>query len=825
MTGTRTPLAIPPTLLNVTWPFIAGFLAITVVGVVSLQLLMATHGFSQGENLWAKNQKSATFQLLRYAQSGDPDALRQHDAAMTVHHHFRKGRAAAVGTPFQRAMVLEEFTKAGVSLPDIEKAAWLYENFRETGVVRRLMNLWSEGESILAGLEPLRDELADFYRNGRNDLRHLAEISDQIERIDRLLEPREFAFSQTLGDTAHRVYRVLLSIEIALGTILLAAILWRTFRLLQERRRIEHTLSAERQRATVTLASIGEAVISTDPKGRILYMNPVARQLLQHHAPGPGPEGPQPLLGDWVRLVEGETGVEKKPLTDELLDGRIEGLQSDIDHLLVRRDGTSVPVSWVATPIRDGGETRGAVLVLHDTTREKQLIDRLSWLAAYDPLTCLPNRREFESRLLRALAVLRQRGGPSGLRREDDRQHVLMLIDLDQFKLINDTCGHAAGDEMLRQVTRAMNRHVRGEDTLARMGGDEFALLLLDCPAEKGEQKAEELRQAIGEVVLAWGLRRFATSASIGLVHLDHSQHELNEVLSAADMACYKAKDNGRNRVEVYRSDDVHLVARFGEMAWVQQLQAALKDNRFCLYAQPILSLRGDGGPAAHYELLLRLLDEDGKLVPPGSFIPAAERFALMPLIDRWVVGHALEHIARRRAAGEADASAVFSINLSGASLGDQAFLVEIEALFGRHRVPHSQVCFEITETQAVIDFGNAVGFINELRALGCAFALDDFGAGMSSFTYLKHIPVNYLKIDGKLVKGILQDPIDRAMVEMINRLGQTMGIKTVGEYAETPELVDALRQIGLDGVQGFATGHPQPWSEQATATGAVEAV
>lgn len=822
MTGIRPSPAISPTLLSVTWPFIAGFLAITVVGVVSLEILMAAHGFGHGENLWAKTQKSATFHLLRYAQSGDADALRQHDAAMIVHHHFRKGRAAAVGTPFRKDIVLEEFTRAGVSLPDIQKAAWLYENFRGTDVVRKLMALWAEGETLLSGLEPLRDELVDFRQNRRDDPRRLAEITGLIARIDRSLEPKEVEFSQTLGDASYRVYRSLLGIEIALGTVLLVAILWRTFRLLQERHRIEQTLIAERQRATVTLASIGEAVVSTDPQGRILYMNPVACHLLQRPAPELGPDGPRPPLTDWVRLVEGETGVEKKPLTEELLDGRSEGLQSDIDHLLVRHDGTSVPVSWVATPIRDGDETRGAVLVLHDTTREQQLIDRLSWLAAYDPLTRLPNRREFESRLLRALEVLRQRGGPSGLRREDDRQHVLMFIDLDQFKIVNDTCGHAAGDEMLRLVTRAMNQHVRGEDTLARMGGDEFGLLLLNCPPEKGEQKAEELRSAIGEVALAWGLRRFSTSASIGLVHLDHP-NELSEVLSAADMACYKAKDNGRNRVEVYRSDDAHLVARFGEMAWAQRLQSALKENRFCLYAQPIWGVQGDAAATAHYELLLRLRDEEGKLVPPGSFIPAAERFALMPLIDRWVVDHALENIARRRSASAVDASALFSINLSGASLGDRAFLAEIEGLFARHRVPHPQVCFEITETQAVIDFANAIGFINELRALGCAFALDDFGAGMSSFTYLKHIPVNYLKIDGKLVKGILQDPIDRAMVEMINRLGHTMGIKTVGEYAETPEIVDALRQSGLDYVQGFAIGHPQLWSEPAPVTGAAE--
>jgi len=799
-----------------------------VVGAISLEVLMATYGFSHGENLWAKNQKNATFYLLRYAQSGDPRALGQHDAAMAVYRHFRKGRAAAVGTPYRKDVLLEEFAKAGVSLPDIEKAAWLHENFKGTDVVRKLLALWSEGENKLAQLEPIRNELADYYQNNRNDPRWLAAMAAKIEEVDRLVEPEEFEFSQTLGDTAYRVYRLLLGIEIALGAILPAdrdsvAYLPAPARAAPHRTDFDRRTQAGDRHAGVHRGGCGQH--GSGGSGHLYESGrPTADStvpLIQRSLPEGESGAINPPLTELVRLVEGETGVEKAPLTDELLDGRIAGLQSDIDHLLVREDGTSVPVSWVATPIQDGDETRGVVLVLHDTTREQQLIDRLSWLAAYDPLTRLPNRREtrlpnrreFESRLRRALEMLRQRSGRSGLRREDDQQHVLMFIDLDQFKIINDTCGHAAGDEMLRQVTAAMNHHVRDEDTLARMGGDEFGLLLMNCPPDKGEQKAEELRRAIGEVVLVWGLRRFAISASIGLVHLERPHNDLNEVLSAADMACYKAKDNGRNRVEVYRSDDAHLLARFGEMAWAQRLQSALKEDRFCLYAQPILRLQGDDCPGAHFELLLRLRDEEGKLVPPGLFIPAAERFGIMPLIDRWVVDHALENIARRLTGHLSDPATVFSINLSGSSLGDRNFLVELEGLFARHQVPHQHVCFEITETQAVINFAQAIGFINELRALGCSFALDDFGAGMSSFTYLKHIPINYLKIDGKLVKDILHDPIDRAMVEMINRLGHTMGVKTVGEYAETPDIIDALRQSGVDYAQGFAVGHPEIWS------------
>lgn len=280
-------------------------------------------------------------------------------------------------------------------------------------------------------------------------------------------------------------------------------------------------------------------------------------------------------------------------------------------------------------------------------------------------------------------------------------------------------------------------------------------------------------------------------------------------------MACYKAKDQGRNRVVVYHPSDEHLIARFGEMAWVQRLQAALQNNRFSLHAQPIIALQDTGQSNPHYELLLRLYDEQGHLVSPGVFIPAAERFGMMGLIDRWVVNHALNTIASRVATGAAQPQTLFAINLSGSSLAKPDFLVETQQAFARYGVSHRQVCFEITETQAVAHLADTVHFLNEMRALGCSFALDHFGAGMSSFLYLKHLPINYLKIDGNLVKGITDHATDRAMVEMIHHLGRTMKIKTVGEYAETEDTVRVLREIGIDYAQGFAIGYPELWSGQ----------
>lgn len=814
MTEAKSTPFLSPTLLSITWPFVVGFLILILIGVVSLEILMAARSFSYGENLWAKNQKSATFQLLRYAQTGNPQALERYDATMRIHQHFRKGHRATTSTPFPKRIVLDEFSAAGMPQPDIEKAAWLYQNFRNTDTIQKILRLWSEGEALMTRLKPLRAELVDYYQQNRDDPKTLTGIAAQIDEIDRLLEPREFEFSSTLGGITYRVYWWLLTIEVMLGFILLIIIVWRTLHLLQERHHIEQTLVSERKWAAVTLASIREAVISTNEQGHIIYMNPAAKRLIQAITPDLERKirDQPPPLSNLLRLVENDTGVEKQPLTNELLDGQVDGLQSNTDHLLVRPDGSSVSVSWTASPIRDNGQMQGAVLVLHDTTREQQLIDRLSWLAAYDPLTQLPNRREFETRLSQALDLLRQRSGPSGLRREDDQQHVLMFIDLDQFKIINDTCGHAAGDEMLRQVTSAMSQHVRDQDTLARMGGDEFALLLMNCPPENGEQKAEELRRAINAVVLNWGPLRFTTSASIGLVQLRDPNVNLSTALSAADMACYKAKDNGRNRVEVYSPNDKHLMARFGEMAWSQRLQSALKEDRFCLYAQPILNLQNATALEKHWEILVRLRDEEGKLIPPESFMPAAERFGMMAMIDRWVIDHAFASIADQRKTGLCSPHTVFSINLSGSSLDDREFLSELKQLFNRYQVSYHQICFEIMETQAVINLPQASYFIKELRALGCLFALDNFGAGMSSLTYLKHIPVNFLKIDGKLVKDMLNNSTDHAIVRMINQLGHVIQIKTVGECAESPEIVEALRQNGLDYAQGFAIGHPQLW-------------
>lgn len=438
--------------------------------------------------------------------------------------------------------------------------------------------------------------------------------------------------------------------------------------------------------------------------------------------------------------------------------------------------------------------------LLFETT-EREFVTRLSWQASHDVLTGLVNRREFEARLGNALDKLSHQ--PS--------EHSLMFLDLDQFKVVNDTCGHAAGDQLLKQTSVLLQENLGTAGLLARLGGDEFGVLLQDCDAGSAVAMAERLRLAVQELRFVWNGCPFSISVSIGLVHVAEAD-AIEATLQAADMACYMAKEKGRNRVQVYHPSDAELVERVGEMAWVQKIRNGMDEQRFCLFAQEIRSLGRDEPDRSRVELLLRLRDEDGKLIQPGSFMSAAERYGLMPLIDRWVIRNAFALLAgRSSASGPAQLSSC-AINLSGATFGDDDFVEYVRRQFDIYRVPPGMICFEITETSAIADIPSAKRFIRALKKLGCRFSLDDFGTGMASFSYLKHLPVDFIKIDGSFVTGMLNSKIDRAVVEMIVHVAKVMGKKTIAEFVESDEILEALREIGVDYAQGYAIGKPSPF-------------
>lgn len=436
--------------------------------------------------------------------------------------------------------------------------------------------------------------------------------------------------------------------------------------------------------------------------------------------------------------------------------------------------------------------------------RIDEATERLSYQASHDALTGLVNRREFERRLERALATAHAEG----------RVHALCYLDLDQFKIVNDTCGHVAGDELLRQLTVLLQSKIRDTDTLARLGGDEFGVLLDNCPLEQSEIVADLLRQTVKDFHFAWNGKPFAIGVSIGLVPINRETGSLDVVLSCADAACYAAKDKGRNRVHLYRAEDGDLVQRQGEMNWVARIARAVEENRFRLYYQTIMPLQDEIHEGRHFEILLRLIDDDGQIVPPMAFIPAAERYNLMPSIDRWVVSTAFGlywKLFPECGKAQEKPCHTCTVNLSGPSLCDEYFLEFIKRQFVMYKVPHKHICFEITETAAISNLSKAIGFISELRACGCRFSLDDFGSGLSSFTYLKNMQVDYLKIDGSFVRDMVDDPMDEAMVSSINQVGHVIGLKTIAEFVENDAVLEKLREMGVDFAQGYGIEHPKP--------------
>jgi diguanylate cyclase (GGDEF)-like protein/PAS domain S-box-containing protein len=564
-----------------------------------------------------------------------------------------------------------------------------------------------------------------------------------------------------------------------------------------ERKKAETAVFQAKERAQVTLQSIGDAVITTDSEGRIDYMNPVAESLTGME----NREAQSQLIGSILTVVDEVTREPaENPVMRCLREGQVLGLAQHT--ALVKRRGQEIAIQDSAAPIRDrAGNLIGAVMVFHDVSKERRLHRALHYQASHDTLTGLINRREFENRLTAAV---------ESVHRDAECRHALLYLDLDQFKLVNDTCGHPAGDQLLKQVTSLLQSRVRNNDTLARLGGDEFGILLQDCQLDQALRVAEGLRQTIRDYRFVWQDGALAVGVSIGIVEITIDTPTVASVMSAADVACYAAKDQGRNRVQLYKPDN--MPERHREMHWVSKLTRAVDDGRFELYYQPIVPIGATPHEREHFELLLRLRDESGALVAPAEFIPAAERYNVMPSVDRWVVRQALDRVVHRASSGVKPYT--IAVNLSGTSLNDERFLEFLIAELGQHELAPGAICFEITETAAIANLGNAVYFMRELKARGCHFALDDFGSGLSSFMYLKTLPVDYLKIDGQFVENVLRDPVDRSMVEAISHIGKSMGIQTIAERVESAEVLKELTLLGIGFAQGFHIAEPRPTAE-----------
>ena len=564
-----------------------------------------------------------------------------------------------------------------------------------------------------------------------------------------------------------------------------------------ERKLYEEALFREKESAQITLRSIGDGVITTDADNLVEYINPVAEELTGWKVDD---ANGRPVDEIFRGFHEETCEPLENPIAVSMRRNR--PMKSVRPTLLIRRDGNELYVESTASPIRDGnGKVTGGVLVFHDVSESRELNRRLSYHASHDILTGLVNRREFESRLERALKSARAK----------ETSYALCHLDLDQFKIVNDSCSHAAGDALLNQLGALLKSKIRWRDTLARLGGDEFGILLESCSLDEAMQTAEDIRTAVNEYKFVWDDRSFRLSVSIGIVPITADNEDVATLLSAADSACLAAKEAGRDRIHSFQENDIDLVRRRRELQWAARIKNALEEDRFELFRQTIRPLQEEE-EGAHYELLLRMRDESGKIIAPGLFIEAAERYSITPAIDQWVITNAFRWLVS--AADERERLAMCAINLSGQSLGDDKFLPFVIEQFQTSGLDPTKICFEITETAAIASYSQANRFINALKELGCKFALDDFGTGLSSFGYLKHFPVDFLKIDGSFVKEILHDPIDREMVRSINEIGHLTGKRTIAEFAENEEIITMLRGMGIDYAQGFGVSEPQRVSD-----------
>jgi diguanylate cyclase (GGDEF)-like protein/PAS domain S-box-containing protein len=571
--------------------------------------------------------------------------------------------------------------------------------------------------------------------------------------------------------------------------------------------RTETRLEREKELAEVTLHSIVDGVITTDAAGHIEYLNPVA----EHYLGWTNAQADGKRLAEVYRVVDERTGkpIETLPLTD--MQGTGAGEPTAVR--LVDRNGRECPVRYSHAPIRGhDGKVHGMIVVFHDVSQIRAMAQQLIWQASHDSLTGLVNRREFERRLADLIETAKTQR----------RDHALLFLDLDNFKAVNDTCGHSAGDELLRQLTAVMLTRMRGSDTLARLGGDEFGALLESCPLEQAVRIANATRETVREFRFVWEGKTFNVGVSIGLVPINAESGDINQVLADADACCYEAKKGGRDRVQVYRPEEPGYGKRHEELQLVSDINRAFELGQFRLYRQRIAPLGHGPRREPHYEVLIRMLDRAGNPLPATGFMPAAERYNLLTSIERWVVSSLVEFLHRQWVGGkiprevhDSGERGFYSVNISGASINDKSFPDFLRNLLTRYQLPTGLLCFEITETTAISNLSKAAELMHELKGLGCRFALDDFGTGMSSFAYLKYLPVDFLKIAGVFIKDIVADPMDNAIVDSINRISHILGMRTIAESVEDAAILARITELGIDYAQGYFVAEPEELGDE----------
>jgi diguanylate cyclase (GGDEF)-like protein/PAS domain S-box-containing protein len=690
--------------------------------------------------------------------------------------------------------LLEDLELRGAKLQDREQLFQrLVESVHDAVLVHRKTILFANARFLaLLGTKsadvvgrPLTDFVApEYVELVENNLRRRlsgesAAERYEIELMDRQGQVTRVELSSTVIDSSGESALLLTALEMMPGAI--------------------PTEASQKPRAMTTLDAMGESVITVDAQGRIDYINHAAEL----------------LLGQQLGQVLGKTFPEVASLVDEndrrslgdpvhkalTTGGRVTAGRRTV--LVPANDGAERFVEISVTPLRDEGkDISGLVLVLHDTSELRGLTRQMSYQASHDALTGLVNRREFERRLQEAMDSA-QAG---------DTAHALCYLDLDHFKVVNDTCGHTAGDNMLREIASLIKDAVRDSDTVGRIGGDEFALLLVGCPLEKARQIADNVVRSVNEFRFVWKDKIFNVGVSIGLVEIGRNSGTIEDIMNSADSACYVAKKQGGLHVHVYSAREEANARHSGEIHWLLKLQGALRDNKFELYFQPIVHARAGGVSGPALEVFVRLTGENGQPAsPPAEFFRAAERYRLMPHIDRWVVQAVLAALGRGGLKLPPGRSV--AINIAGQTLGDAEFLEFVVECFDHTGASPGDICFEVTESSVVANLDHAQRFIAVLHGMGCEFALDNFGSGLSSFSTLRTLPMDYLKIDGSFIKHLAADTVNKAMVAAMIELSRSLNFRVVAENVEDQSALDTVTGMGIDFVQGFIVGRPQPLS------------
>ena len=765
------------------WRFSQGWLMLvlaaalaTAVSAGMIEILAGVTGYLTGEGHWSRARLETVYHLERYAAGGDPRELALARKALDVPMGDRAARLALERRPADEAAARRGFLRGRNNPDDIPRLIWFYETFSRVSFFAEAVSIWREAEPRIFRLQGIADQLEAHWRTPGAGPAPPALVRE-LDAINAVLQPMERRFADTLLRGSMKVRKLLLLIS---GVLFLAIA---GLALRANRSAIRSVRATEsRFRAAFQQASVGMAKLDRD--GVVLAANEELASLLLRPA--------ETLVG---------TRFEDHFVDPAPADGEWMTRNQPVERKLQRANGTWFwcRITASAVHIEDGSER--IFLILEDVSEAHDLAEMLVYQASHDSLTGLINRREIDRRLQLLLAdahVGRAR-------------HTLCLLDLDQFKLINDSSSHAAGDEVLRLVASTLPLYLGQDDWIGRLGGDEFAILLHGKPVEEAVPVAQRLNRVLADTYLLWEGRHFPLTASLGVVEMNAESPGVHWLLRAADAACYLAKEHGSNRVQVYVENDEQLNRRHDDLAWVGKVRAAIAEDRLRLYAQRIDPL--DRHPARlQYEVLVRMIDATGQLCMPSAFLPAAERYGQAIPIDLHVLTLVLRELSRQ--SWHLAQLELCHVNVSGQSVVSAEFLAQVEALLDAHPEIAPKLCFELTETASIDRLSQARAFIEAVHARGCVVALDDFGSGLSSFAYLKNLPVDILKIDGLFVRDIDRNPLDRAIVGAITDVARSQGKRTIAEWVENDAVRACLQDIGVDAGQGYAIHKPEPLRE-----------